>query len=370
MIANTPNLLGVKGRVGLVLSGGGAKGAYQVGVIKCLADHGIQISAVAGASVGALNGALIASAPDLSTAAVRLKMIWRQLALAPPAELRIARPLPGIILGMYLSLLLASGQHSTLELLVEGVSRLIHGKWSLERTLKENITLATILDLLEMQPKINQDSSLIGLINYFLDEDALARGMPFYISAFRSQGILRDLAWAAAGASGLMETPDSEFLHVQSLPREEFRRAILASAALPLVFEAQTVGGHSYTDGGIGGWLRAQGNTPITPLLRDAGCRYVIVTHLADGSLWDRNAFPEAVSLEIRPGTPITREGGLADMLGFNSSAITAWIEQGYKDTERCLLAARNVLAVVSAGREAQLRLEEALSKLCGSDHS
>jgi NTE family protein len=360
----------VKGRVGLVLSGGGAKGAYQVGVIKCLADHGVQISAVAGASVGALNGALVASAPDLSTASTRLDMIWRQLALAPPTELRIARLLPGIILGMYLSLLLASGQHSTLELLVEGVSRLIHGKWPLEKTRKENTTLAAILDLLETQPKITWDSSLMGLIDCFLDEDALARGMPLYISAFRSQGILRDLAWAAAGASGFAETPDSEFLHVQALPREEFRQAILASAALPLVFEAQTVGGHSYIDGGIGGWLRAQGKTPITPLLRDAGCRYVIVTHLVDGSLWDRNAFPEVVSLEIRPGIPITRKGSFADTFGFDSSAIAAWMEQGYKDTERCLLAARNVFAVVSAGREAQLRLEEAMSRLYASDSS
>ena len=44
----------------LALEGGGARGAYQIGAWKALAEAGIRISAVAGTSVGALNGALIA----------------------------------------------------------------------------------------------------------------------------------------------------------------------------------------------------------------------------------------------------------------------------------------------------------------------
>jgi NTE family protein len=44
---------------GIVLEGGGAKGAYQIGVWKALLDYGVKIKAVAGVSVGALNGALI-----------------------------------------------------------------------------------------------------------------------------------------------------------------------------------------------------------------------------------------------------------------------------------------------------------------------
>lgn len=43
----------------LVLDGGGARGAYQIGAWKALAEAGIRIQAVAGTSVGALNGALI-----------------------------------------------------------------------------------------------------------------------------------------------------------------------------------------------------------------------------------------------------------------------------------------------------------------------
>jgi len=45
---------------GLVLQGGGGKGSYQIGVWKALRELKIEISAVTGTSIGALNGALIA----------------------------------------------------------------------------------------------------------------------------------------------------------------------------------------------------------------------------------------------------------------------------------------------------------------------
>lgn len=44
---------------GLVLEGGGAKGAYQIGAWKALREAGVRIKGVSGTSVGALNGALI-----------------------------------------------------------------------------------------------------------------------------------------------------------------------------------------------------------------------------------------------------------------------------------------------------------------------
>lgn len=44
---------------GLVLEGGGAKGAYQIGAWKALREAGVKIKGIAGTSVGALNGALI-----------------------------------------------------------------------------------------------------------------------------------------------------------------------------------------------------------------------------------------------------------------------------------------------------------------------
>lgn len=48
-------------KYGLVLAGGGAKGAYQLGAWKALRELGIEFSAVAGVSIGSINGAFIVS---------------------------------------------------------------------------------------------------------------------------------------------------------------------------------------------------------------------------------------------------------------------------------------------------------------------
>lgn len=44
---------------GIVLEGGGAKGSYQIGVWRALREAGLRIRGIAGASVGALNGAMM-----------------------------------------------------------------------------------------------------------------------------------------------------------------------------------------------------------------------------------------------------------------------------------------------------------------------
>ena len=47
-------------RVGLVLSGGGARGAAHAGVYRALLEHGEPVDAIGGASMGAVFGALMA----------------------------------------------------------------------------------------------------------------------------------------------------------------------------------------------------------------------------------------------------------------------------------------------------------------------
>lgn len=59
---------------GLVLEGGGAKGAYQIGAWKALKEAGVKIKGVVGVSVGALNGALICM-DDLE----RAEEIWKNI---------------------------------------------------------------------------------------------------------------------------------------------------------------------------------------------------------------------------------------------------------------------------------------------------
>ena len=66
------------GQVVLVLQGGGALGAYQIGVYEALRDAGIEPDWVIGTSIGAINAALIGgNPPELRLA--RLEEFWRRV---------------------------------------------------------------------------------------------------------------------------------------------------------------------------------------------------------------------------------------------------------------------------------------------------
>ncbi|MBQ9537993.1 MAG: patatin-like phospholipase family protein [Treponema sp.] len=60
-------------QVGLVLAGGGGKGAYQVGVWKALAEYGLaqRVTAISGTSVGALNATLFSC-----TSSEKAEQLW------------------------------------------------------------------------------------------------------------------------------------------------------------------------------------------------------------------------------------------------------------------------------------------------------
>src|SRR5690242_15875400 len=68
------------GQVVLVLQGGGALGAYQVGVYEALHDAGIEPDWVIGTSIGAINAALIAG-NDPGDRMDRLNAFWRHVEL-------------------------------------------------------------------------------------------------------------------------------------------------------------------------------------------------------------------------------------------------------------------------------------------------
>jgi NTE family protein len=90
--------------IGLVLAGGGAKGAYQVGAWQALREQGIEFDVITGTSIGALNAALFA-ADDLDKA----QSFWRSLSTA-----RLARIEPLLLFGLLLRPLglLARGSRS------------------------------------------------------------------------------------------------------------------------------------------------------------------------------------------------------------------------------------------------------------------
>lgn len=350
-------------RIGLVLSGGGAKGAYQVGVLKALTEMGVQVDAIAGASIGALNGAIIAAAPSQALAVDRLQTLWQELAANSP--IKASTRAYGLAAQLPIYLLMLNSFGLSTRLLSTGVASLVtqlgeHHAKKLE-VLTRN--LAPLKSFLGEPQGLACDQRLRSLIDEYLPATGLPDRVGMYVSVYPTQGAARDIVHIVAADLGFGDTAPSEFFHIQSLPADTQKSALLASAALPLLFAPQEINGRAYTDGGQGGWNSTQGNTPIQPLL-DAGYSNIVVTHLSDGSLWDRQRFPSANVIEIRPiSRSISRSGGAGDLLGFNEASLPSWIDQGYEDTLRCVGRIKVSLDVHTALVESELARDQALAQ-------
>lgn len=360
-----------QGGLGLVLSGGGAKGAYQAGVLRALTEEGVAATHVAGASIGALNGALVAAAPTQQAAVEHLQQLWNALAQQSPLQAdasalqRLAQSVPAYVtllvsFGMtpaalqpLIALLAALRPLGPLALKAAPVARLTARLPSLPAAWRE--ALQSHLPLLEkLLPGPDavtgwlSNQPVKALLDEYLPAGGLPARVPLYVSLYPTEDTALDLMKLACAEMGLSQTPDSHFVHVQALPADEQKKALMASAALPLLFTPQAVNGQLYSDGGQGGWATLQGNTPIEPLLQ-AGCRAVVVTHLEDGSLWSRRSFAQqAEIIEIRP-SGIRRKGPMRDVLGFDNRLIADWMEQGWQDTRACLGRIRDVLQAHAA---------------------
>ena len=334
-----------RARVGLVLSGGGAMAAYQAGVVKALAKLDVEIHAVAGASAGALNGLIVAEAcGDLGKAANVLERLWTDFIDNSPIEWRLGQFV--LKAGAFGLLLRASGH-----------------PWALAVALA--LKKAGLLELALADVK-TLEKNLDRCMQHVLR----GGGLPLYVSIFESEDILTDIGHVVGGKLlDLWDTPPAKFRHVQSLRRDERKATILASAAIPIVFQARRLGpdGRRNVDGGLGGWRERQGNTPATPLVEDVGCTHLIVTHASDGSPWRRDRFPGTEVIEIRPGRTVRRiegcMGDFRDMLNF-SGDILSWIEQGYEDTIRCVGDVKRALDVARKSTEASAQRDLAVDAL------
>ena len=195
-------------RVGLVLSGGGALAAYQAGVVKALAELDVEIHAVAGASAGALNGLIVAEAGgDLGKAANQLERLWMGLIDNSPIEWR-----PGqfVLKAGALGLLLRASGHPSL---LAFAALALNKAGLLELALADADTLEKHLDS-------------------WMQHVLRGGGLPLYVSILESENILTDISHVVGGnLLDLWETPPAEFRHIQSLPRDEQKATILASAA-------------------------------------------------------------------------------------------------------------------------------------------
>lgn len=342
-------------KIGLTLAGGGAKGAYHVGVLKAIAELNIPVHSVSGASIGALNGALVAASRDMHIAYTRLNEVWTLLSEESP--LKMSNKIP-----VNLALTVASGAaFNALPVLgsaLTGVSKALD---------KVNPELSFSKD------KILCSQPLVKLLEEYLQPAELRAGLPMYASVYESSGGMQDVSKMLLAMMGIKNTQKSDYLHLQSLSDDDMKSALLASSALPLLYRNRSVGDKVYSDGGQGDWYGETGNVPVEPLV-NSGSNMVIVSHLSNGSMWNRSLYPDASIIEIRPRTPIARSLGLAggakDLLGFKHETITSWMVQGYEDAKVTLSRVVGLISKRSELNKSRVEVERALGSLSDSDVS
>jgi NTE family protein len=313
-------------KFGLVLTGGGAKGAYQVGALEYLAELGFSPHIIAGTSIGALNGAVLASQQSFAEAVSHLGEMWEQL-----GDAEVLRPNVG----------------AALPILSYAAQTLIptFSKWAVDFLVKQQ--------LLQENTAIFDTEPIERLLREAVNAKHLKDGTELWVTVFPSLHIpglqydwlmgLVDLWRSRTGTS-------AHWLRAQDCEDEEtLYNLLLASAAIPLAFPKRTVNGQHYVDGALGD------NVPLGALA-EQGCTHAIVIHLENGSAWNRQDFPGQTIIEIRPEQPIAKSnspllGSIDAVLDFSPSRIAELRLRGYEDAKHCMDRIIQTFRTTTVGR-------------------
>lgn len=265
-------------KLGIVLDGGGGKGAYQIGVWKYLKESKLynSISAISGTSVGGLNSCLFAL-DEYNLA----ETIWTQ-------------KIQDKILSIDIDI------------------KEICSKIALQFGIQNFVPGASIISFFTMLSTSGYFSrkGLIEIIDEYIDLNELSK-MEFPI-------------YATCVELPLFET---RYFKLNGYDTETIKKILLATSAIPIIFPKEEIEGKYYYDGGI------KDNSPITPLYEE-GCTDIIVIHLkADEILKDRR---EGVNIyEICPQEDLGNF--FKGTLDFSTEGTYRRIEQGYRDAKEIL---------------------------------
>lgn len=190
----------------LVLQGGGAMGAFECGIVKALEEEQIYPDIVAGISIGALNGAIVAGNPRHATEA--LQAFWSEITVASPRVMNES----------------AARMMTALEILSFGVPNFFQPRWLADFFLPTSLPIHW---------------------NSFYDVAPMKKLIARYVdfSTLRTSPV-RLLVGAVNVRTGLLEIFDS---YVDELTPDH----VLASGSLPPGFPWTEIGGEAYWDGGI-----------------------------------------------------------------------------------------------------------------------
>lgn len=299
-------------KIGLVLAGGGAKGAYQAGAIKYLAEIDFVPHIIAGTSIGALNGAVLAANLNFQNAANQLDLMWTDLGTA-----NVIQPDRGAI--------------AQLASYIIQTSLPTFGAWATK--------LLESIGIFSDSKSVFDPTPIENFLRRAVNPQQLRNGIELWVAVFPSLNIPRfryDPAMLVIDMIRAKMGQDAHWLHVQSTKSDrQIYDILLASAAIPLAFPQREINGNIYVDGGFAD------NVPLGALAAQ-GCTHAIVIHLENGAIWNRHQFLNQTVIEIRPRDSINKSdiplyGDAITFLDFSSDRIELLKQRGYIDAKACL---------------------------------
>lgn len=233
---------GERPKVGLVLSGGGARGAYEVGVLRYIRERirgEARFDVITGSSIGAINGAYIAATADRPRAQGRLlARVWTELNLDEVCRFGWSqmRSLPQVLFGR-------TGD------------KVGHGQ-----------QIGGLIDPRAIQNFVRARLPWRGIT------DNLHHGYLSAVACTATEVATGTVTTFVQTADGKLPRrwPESQRQHVVLTPITASHA--LASGAIPVLFPAVRVGDQLYADGG----LRQQ--TPLRPAMRLGATRLLVVS--------------------------------------------------------------------------------------------
>ncbi|SHK82878.1 NTE family protein [Clostridium cavendishii DSM 21758] len=258
-------------KVGLVLAGGGGRGAYEIGVWKALKELGIDkyIQVVSGTSIGALNAVLFIQG-DLELA----EKVWYSIsneAVLPTNNIDLLKK--GILLAL-------------------GAKNINFVKKYIPKALEQgNISRQGLIDVMDKYidfPKVKNSN----------------------VKCY--------------AACSEIPTVKARYFRINEYEENKIRKILLATSAMPVVYECEEIDNRKYVDGGM------VDNVPIQPVYGE-GCDIIIVVYLDKFPTLERRKFPNTKIIEIIPkDMDCTVINGT---FNFSQECIPKRIQQGYEDT-------------------------------------
>jgi len=290
----------------LVLAGGGARAAYEVGVLAAIAERapGLEFPIVTGVSAGAINAVYLAAHPGpLATAVAALRAQWSRLVVERVYRIRAGRLARGLLLGT---------AHTALGR--GGAAAAVHG-------------------LVDMSP-------LREFLGANIDFTQLAAN----VAARRLRAVALSTTSYATGETvtfvhGPPDVPTWRRALRYAVATQLTLDHVMASAALPILFPAVRIGDAFYGDGSV------RQTAPLAPAIHLGARAIVAVTQRND----PQQLHPPAPGPSAAPAYP-----ALAEVIGLLLHAI--FLDALEADAERLERVNRVVTALPEAQRPDGLR--------------